>query len=540
MDRRLDGRARPRALAALFAPGLLAIAAAAAQGQLRVAQWNVTNYSGGRFAEFQTSIYGVVPPGLALAGLAMSPDVLVGQEFISQAGVNAFRLLLNTAPGSPGDWASAPFIDGPDTDSAFFYRTSKVEFLGTVIISQVTGSTALPPRNTYRYDVRLRGYGDVPETRVAFYSTHMKSSNDSASQQRRLLEADKIRDNATGIDTNGPGTGLPAGHRFMLCGDLNIQSSNQAAYQRLIRSEADNRGRFFDPIATPGSWNNNCSFRLVHTQDPSTTGTGGMDDRHDQILLSSTLINGAGLTYIGSPGLPYSTTTWNDPNHSYRAWGNDGVNCDLPLNVATNQFVGPEIAQALVTTTNFGSTSGGHLPVILDLRVPARVGAATQEVDFGTVPLDATAAFDLAVFNAVDGAAWTNPGSTPTRAVETLVYTLTASEGFDAAFGPFEDDAEPGANHHTITMDTSSPGPKFGTLLIHSNAPDAPELLVLLSGVVVGCAADFNGDGSLDFFDYLDFVQAYNDEDPSADFNRDGSIDFFDYLDFVLAYDAGC
>ena len=54
------------------------------------------------------------------------------------------------------------------------------------------------------------------------------------------------------------------------------------------------------------------------------------------------------------------------------------------------------------------------------------------------------------------------------------------------------------------------------------------------------CAADFNGDGQVDFFDYLDFVQAFDNEDPSADFNGDGQVDFFDYLDFVQAFDEGC
>jgi YVTN family beta-propeller protein len=55
-----------------------------------------------------------------------------------------------------------------------------------------------------------------------------------------------------------------------------------------------------------------------------------------------------------------------------------------------------------------------------------------------------------------------------------------------------------------------------------------------------GCAADFNGDNQVDFFDYLDFAQAFNDEDPSADFNGDNQVDFFDYLDFAQAFDAGC
>lgn len=54
------------------------------------------------------------------------------------------------------------------------------------------------------------------------------------------------------------------------------------------------------------------------------------------------------------------------------------------------------------------------------------------------------------------------------------------------------------------------------------------------------CAADFNGDSTLDFFDYLDFVAAFADGTPAADFNNDGITDFFDYLDFVQAFSTGC
>ena len=55
-----------------------------------------------------------------------------------------------------------------------------------------------------------------------------------------------------------------------------------------------------------------------------------------------------------------------------------------------------------------------------------------------------------------------------------------------------------------------------------------------------GCVADFNGDTIVDFFDYLDFVDAFSANDPSADFNADTVIDFFDYLDFVDAFSSGC
>ncbi len=55
-----------------------------------------------------------------------------------------------------------------------------------------------------------------------------------------------------------------------------------------------------------------------------------------------------------------------------------------------------------------------------------------------------------------------------------------------------------------------------------------------------GCLADFNCDGVADFFDYLDFVDAFSSSLPGADFNRDGIVDFFDYLDFVDTFSNGC
>ncbi len=54
------------------------------------------------------------------------------------------------------------------------------------------------------------------------------------------------------------------------------------------------------------------------------------------------------------------------------------------------------------------------------------------------------------------------------------------------------------------------------------------------------CPADFNEDGTVDFFDYLDFVDSFSSQQPASDFNQDGVIDFFDYLDFVDAFAAPC
>ncbi len=324
---------------------------------LRVVEWNISTYSSGRVSEFQTAIYG------SFEGRSMSPDVIVAQELLSSSGVTNFVNILNTAPGSPGDWAAAPFVNGPDTDNACFYRTSKVALATELSATGMTivangGASPNHPRDVNRYDIKL--VNDSTDTfRMALYSSHMKASTGGSNQARRLLEAQRIRDDAQG---------LPAGWHFALFGDFNIRNSTEGAYVEMVGSQGNNNGRFFDPIKTPGSWNNSATYRIVHTQDP--TGAGGMDDRFDQILLSGGLVDGVGPDYIGNPNIAYSTTTWNDPNHSYRSWGNDGTTFNTSIKTTGNTMVGPTIAQALKDS----ALNGGHLPVFLDIRVPPCVG----------------------------------------------------------------------------------------------------------------------------------------------------------------------
>ena len=92
---------------------------------------------------------------------------------------------------------------------------------------------------------------------------------------------------------------------------------------------------------------------------------------------------------------------------------------------------------------------------------------------------------------------------------------------------------------------TASTAPTTGAATLAFFKPGTGATLTLgnlpiPSAGVPNCAADFNGDGTVDFFDYLDFVDAFAANSPSADFNGDGTIDFFDYLDFVDAFAAGC
>jgi endonuclease/exonuclease/phosphatase family metal-dependent hydrolase len=349
-------RHRPATSVTYLALGLSALVVALSPGPayaLRIVTWNVTNYNGGSTSDIQTAVYGV------FSGRCLCPDAIVVQEFESSFAVNDFLSALNSAGGSPGDWAAAAFVDGADTDSAFFYRTGEIVLAtdlsvnGVTVVSVGSSSPANHPRNIMRYDIRPAGYTS-PESTIAIYSTHMKAGSSGTDLSRRLVEAEEIRDDA---ET------LPAGWNFILAGDINMQDSFESAYVELIGAQANNDGRFFDPISTPGNWNNNFNFRFVHTQDPATQ----MDDRFDTILVSASLIDGIDFEYDGNPAIPFSTSTWNDPNHSYRAYGNDGTTYNNVLRTTGNAMVGSAIAQAIINLAD----GNGHVPVFAEFIPPA-------------------------------------------------------------------------------------------------------------------------------------------------------------------------
>jgi hypothetical protein len=52
--------------------------------------------------------------------------------------------------------------------------------------------------------------------------------------------------------------------------------------------------------------------------------------------------------------------------------------------------------------------------------------------------------------------------------------------------------------------------------------------------------ADFNLDGFVDFFDFDEYVDAFENDLPAAEWNLDGFLDFFDYEAFVAAFEEGC
>ena len=259
------------------------------------------------------------------------PDILVVQEMNSQTGTTQFLdSVMNRY--TPGQYATIPFHDGPDTDNELYYRLNRITFLAATYIA-----TAL--RDIAHYQVRATPSSEV----LHIYSVHLKASTGSTNEALRLAEATILRDSLNS---------LPAGSHFLVVGDYNIYKSSEAAFQKLVGSDVNNNGRCFDPLNLVGTWNNTASFAPYHTQSSRVRSfdggaTGGLDDRFD-IILTSTSMQSRILT---STYTPYG----NDSNHF-----NDSIN-RLP-----NSAVPDSIAIALHNASD-------HLPVFANFRFETTV-----------------------------------------------------------------------------------------------------------------------------------------------------------------------
>jgi hypothetical protein len=260
-------------------------------------------------------------------------------------------------------------------------------------------------------------------------------------------------------------------------------------------------------------------------------GGTGMDDRYDQILISPELCDGVGIDYIGEAGTPFSNTTWNDPNHSYRAVGNDGTTFNQPIATTTNAFVGPDIARSIQTL----GKDAGHVPVYLDLRMPPKLGADIV-LDLGQVRPGQE--ITLPVWHAGDIALWGQSG------LSALEVELTDS-GPGVEFRPATQTIAPGGrgsfSGRVAAAPGSVPGPLQGSIILESSDPDRSFLFIFVRGTLLpACVADVTGDGQVDSGDLSAFIAAFLTQSASADLSFDGQVDSGDLSIFIEAFVGGC
>ncbi len=232
-----------------------AIATAQQQVTIRVCTYNIYNF-GPTALDRAGAIYQVLS--------AIHPDILVLHEVEGAAGYGTLQTLYASQPSS---YAIGPFTDGPDTDNAIVYDTTKVEF-----VDHLTTST--PLRNIDDWVIRVKGRADL----MHVVGCHLKAGDMKEDAAQRAVEAG-ILANTLKI--------LSSSNQFVLAGDLNLYGSSEPAYDSLIAPV----GVFVDPINRPGDWHDNSDFGYLHTQSPRVRQFGGgigggLDDRFDFVLLS--------------------------------------------------------------------------------------------------------------------------------------------------------------------------------------------------------------------------------------------------------------
>jgi hypothetical protein len=429
-------RAATSAVAVLVALAWLVVGATPALA-LKVATWNIVNYPGADLAARQ--------PNLRVAVAALDPDVIAVQELLSSAGRDSFlNNVLNVV--QPGQWSASGYCT--TCYSAVFYKPAKV-----TLTSAVPVPTA-GPRDVLRVRLRAAGYlSNLAE--ILLYSFHFKAGTSCSplpcDSTVRRLECTDLRNSLNAVVTTP---------NLLICGDTNFYGDWEGGYIRLTESQADNDGRCVDPLTMPGTWNQ-YAYRAHHTQSTCSSGCptadwsyGGLDDRLDLFLTSSSLQDGEGVDLV--PG-------------AYVPFGNDGQHYNASVNgLGFNNAVGLTVANALFYSSD-------HLPVMVTLQVPAKVLAAAQ-LGFGSVIVGATAEQGLTVANGA------------TAPADELSYSLVAPAGFAAPAGPFAANAGAAGNVHVASMSTVDPGVKSGVLTVSCDDPDSTAKPVQLSGAVLAHA----------------------------------------------------
>lgn len=438
--------ANRHARAFLFAVGVLLLVVRPAAA-IKVLWYNVLDYPTGNTER---------DPFYRQILADIQPDLMVSCEMQNGSAATTFlnNVLLQVNPTA---WAQAQHFEngGALTESVLFYRIGVLEPTG--VGADRATSLATTPRITPRWKLRPVGYTNAASD-FYVYGCHLKAANTPADASERASAAALIRQNANFF---------PTGTRFFVMGDMNLYTSGETAYNNFIGSFADNDGRCVDPLnPTPvlQAWSDNGSFALMHSQSPRTVNpshtpggvTGGLDDRFDFILVSTAMYGTTGLSYISG---------------TYRTYGQDGLHFNNAVNAAPpNNSVPAGIPDALWNASD-------HIPVLLQVRAPAKATVSPLTLNFGTVIVGAVVAQNVTV---------TNTAPTPG---ETLTYTYTPQgpADFSAPPGSLSEPAGGGSNLDAVSMNTATSGVKdiAPALVLNTNSSETPTFSINATGTVL-------------------------------------------------------
>jgi endonuclease/exonuclease/phosphatase family metal-dependent hydrolase len=268
------------------------------------------------------------------------PDILA----VCELGNNIFYMnyILGNSLNVDGTtrWARIEFTNmaGAYLVNGLFYDKTKFSYDSQNAIEAV--NTGIRDINIYK----LKCINQSDDTYIHIVVAHLKAGNTSADRISREEMITSLMNRLNNYSDKG--------NNFILVGDLNIYTSTEPAFQKII-NPGNTEIAFFDPINQIGDWNNNSEYSYIHTQSTHTDNndchvTGGLDDRFDFILTSSSIID-------GSRNVKYVENT-------YQAVGQDGNRLNRSLISPVNTSLPEDVVNALYNMSD-------HLPVVAEFRV---------------------------------------------------------------------------------------------------------------------------------------------------------------------------
>lgn len=323
-----------------------------AQSPIRLMSYNLLNFPEPNPAGKEDTLASI---------LAFHPvDLLLVQEMRFQTGVD---LILNNSLNingetrfSPATWV--PMQSNPNSthklQQMLFYDHEKFILHNESYV--LTQSRDLNNYTLYLNDPDLSVTQDT--TWLDIYVIHLKSSQGSTNVQIRANMVDSLLQHIAS---------KPSDRNVIVAGDFNVYTGSEPAFQNLI--DAGNHVVLNDPINTVGDWHANPTYAEVHTQSTRISrifndgAGGGMDDRFDHVLLSSSLMN-------GSEGISYLSGT-------FEALGNSGDCYDVNITSCSNSQTPQNILWSLYYMSD-------HLPIVLDLETSISIGTNDESGTIGS------------------------------------------------------------------------------------------------------------------------------------------------------------
>jgi endonuclease/exonuclease/phosphatase family metal-dependent hydrolase len=270
------------------------------------------------------------------------PDVITANELVpSKQNANSIRNnVLNTDGRTAYKRAKLTNQANSGIVNMLYYNSNKVG-----LAKQLVSNDELRDINHYKLYHKPGNLTANSDTTYFWVATmHLKAGDDGGDATLR----DEMATQAMGYAQRVSAT-IP----YLMTGDMNLQNSQEEAYQVFTDPPRSEWYPFHDPLDQEGFWHDNSRFANTFTQSTRTGNlcdggaSGGMDDRFDLILISNALEqdNLEHVEYV--PG-------------SYVTAGQDGNRQNGSITDPNNNKVPDRVS---ISLKNFSD----HLPVMLDL-----------------------------------------------------------------------------------------------------------------------------------------------------------------------------